>query len=104
MSLREDTIRLAHTNPALRPHLLPLLERKKADVGMGMGRDYAGHIREVRSNLRMVDQSVQRLRDALLQMADWSHDYNGPLADKLRNSAKFVEVQDALTPIRRLVL
>lgn len=103
MSLREDTIRLAHANPALRPHLLPLLDGKTADIGIGMGRDYAGHLREVNRDLTQLELAFLRLRGSLTQMADWSQDYNGPLADKLRNSAKFVEVQDALTSIRRLV-
>ena len=64
MTLRSKLIRMAHQNPEIRPHILPLLKMGQAPLDTGrMQRDYdAVHkgIREFLESSRAVDLVVGR--------------------------------------------
>lgn len=87
MNLRSRVIRLAHENPDLRPHLLPLLKEA------GVLQDYARHARNAlkeHERERYVDDDYRRTMQEFIDME----------RDALPNAKKTRGGQKALEDIR----
>lgn len=69
MSLREDIIRLAHANPELQPHLLPILKEAQ-----DANQTYAKTIQKIHRNMQHITERLGAHQTQQRQQPrDWSY-------------------------------
>lgn len=83
MSLRTRIIRLAHINPELRPHLLPLLKEAR------MPESYADYSRDLEKYIQALDKAVF-IMEEIVDDLDGETSLKGPLL-------KLYQARDAYT-------